>query len=306
MSEMDQHEAKTPSAAGHKVLLVTGPSGAGRSTAVNVLEDMGFEAIDNMPLSLLPRLLEGPPIGRPIALGIDVRNRDFSTNALISVIDQMSADANVDVDVMYLDCTADILLRRYSETRRRHPLAPTEAPLSGIEREFDLLGPVRARANVLIDTSDLTPHDLRSEIEHWFGGKPENKLAVSIQSFSYKRGIPRGVDIVQDCRFLNNPHWDPQLRAHDGTDQAVADYVESDSRFGPFFEKVEDLVDFLLPAYVDEGKSHLTIAFGCTGGQHRSVSVAEKLANTLAAKGWQVSKRHRELERRVSDAPSGS
>jgi len=288
----------------HRIVLVTGPSGAGRSTAVNALEDIGFEAIDNLPLTLLPRLLDGPPLGRPMALGIDVRNRDFSTNALIGLIDTLSQDPVLDVELLYLDCNSDVLVRRYSETRRRHPLAPVESPIQGIERELDLLAPVRDRADTLIDTSNLTPHNLRAEIEHWFDKKSTQRLAVSVQSFSYKRGIPRGVDMILDCRFLRNPYWDTKLRALNGTDADVAAYVQRDARFDQFFEKVQDLVELLLPAYTEEGKSHLSIAFGCTGGQHRSVALTEKLANALAASGWQVSKRHRELERRQSSAAS--
>ena len=290
--------AQNAESGAQRLVFVTGPSGAGRSTAVNALEDIGFEAIDNLPLSLVPRLLDGPPIGRPIALGIDVRNRDFSTNALIDVIDRLSANPEFEVELLYLDCSAEVLIRRYSETRRRHPLAPADAPAQGIEQEIDLLVPIRARANILIDTSELSPHELRAEIEHWLGSDAENRLAVSVQSFSYKRGTPRGIDMMFDCRFLKNPHWEPALRGLNGQAQAVADYIEQDPRFDEFFAKVTELVKMLLPAFAEEGKSHFSIGFGCTGGQHRSVAIAEKLANALAASGWQVSKRHRELERR--------
>ncbi len=300
--DLTRQERRTTAAPG--LVLVTGPSGAGRSTAVNVLEDMGFEAIDNLPLSMMPRLLEGPPLSRPMALGIDVRNRDFSTNALIELIDDLSARDELNVELLYLDCAADVLLRRYSETRRRHPMAPAESPQLGIEREFDLLVPIRARANILIDTSELTPHDLRAEIEGWFGTDATQKLAVSVQSFSYKRGIPRGVDMILDCRFLRNPYWSEPLRGLDGRDARVVEHIAEDARFADFFGKVEALVGMLLPAYAEEGKAHLAIAFGCTGGQHRSVAVAEKLANALAATGWQVSIRHRELERRGAGSPS--
>lgn len=289
-----------------RLVFVTGPSGAGRSTAVKALEDFGFEAIDNLPLSLLPRLLDGPPLGRPMALGIDVRNRDFSTGAMIDAIDRLSRNPNLDIELLYLDCSEDVLIRRFSETRRPHPIAQAETPSHGIQAEFDLLVPVRARANFLIDTSDLSPHELRTELEQAFDTAKGARLAVSVQSFSYKRGMPRGVDMVFDCRFLRNPHWDAQLRVLDGRDDKVADYVEQDERFEDFFNKVSELVTMLLPAFTDEGKSHLTIAFGCTGGQHRSVAIAEKLANALAASGWQVSKRHRELERRgVGPSTSG-
>ena len=290
--------------AGHRLVLVTGPSGAGRSTALNALEDLGFEVIDNLPLTLVPRLLDGPPLAQPLALGLDPRNRDFSVAALNDLAAQLRAAPAVDVEIVYLDCHGDVLLRRFSETRRRHPLAPAEGPAEGIARELDLLGPVRALADMLIDTSELTPHELRAEVAGWFGssgGTP--RLAVSIHSFSYKRGVPRGADMVFDCRFLRNPYWDPALRGLDGQAEAVAAYVAQDSRFQPFFDKVLDLALLLLPAYRDEGKSHLSIAFGCTGGQHRSVMVAEKLTNALADAGWRVSKRHRELERRGRAAP---
>ena len=281
-----------------RLVLVTGPSGAGRSTAINVLEDIGFETIDNLPLSLLPHLLEGPPIGRPLALGIDVRNRDFSTTTLIEMIDSLTANPDVDMELLYLDCRPEILVRRYSETRRRHPLAPAESPAQGIQREMDLLTPIRVRAGILLETSDMTPHDLRAEIQHLFAPESAQSLAVSVHSFSYKRGLPRGIDMVFDVRFLRNPYWEEKLRDKDGRSRDVAEYIEKDERFLPFFERILDLVLLLLPAYAEEGKSHLSIGFGCTGGQHRSVAVAERLANSLAKEAWQVSIRHRELERR--------
>jgi len=289
-----------------RVVLVTGPSGAGRSTAIKVLEDAGYEAIDNLPLSLLPRLLDGPPIGHPLALGIDVRNRDFSTAALIEMIENLSRTEGLKVELLYLDCSADVLVRRYSETRRRHPLAPAQSPIQGIGLEMDLLVPVRARADVLLDTSDLSPHDLRAEVERWFAPETGQRLAVSVHSFSYKRGVPRGVDMIFDCRFLKNPHWEESLRRFDGRDQQVADYIATDPRFDPFFGKVLDLVEMLLPAYMDEGKAHLSIGFGCTGGQHRSVAVAEKLVKALAHNGWQVSIRHREMERKARNGSTNS
>lgn len=287
-----------PAPADHRLLLVTGASGAGRSTAIDALEDLGFEAIDNLPLSLVPRLVDGPPSGRPLALGLDVRNRDFAATALIELIDGMTRDPRVEIEVLYLDCAQPELLRRYGETRRRHPLAPDGDPATGIEREVDLLAPIRARADVLIDTTDLNVHDLKAEIRTWFGGRPEGRMAVSLQSFSYKRGVPRGMDWVFDCRFLKNPHWVPDLRDRDGRDPAVAAHVAADPRHAPFTQRLHDLIAFLLPAQVAEGKAHLTIGFGCTGGQHRSVAVVEGLANALADEGWPVSKRHRELERR--------
>jgi len=286
--------AGAPGADGVPAVLVTGPSGAGRSTAIRALEDLGFEAIDNLPLGLVPRLRDGPGRAARLALGIDTRTRDFSVAGLLDLVATAPPPG---FEVLYLDCSADVLLRRFSETRRRHPLAPSGAPLAGIAREVDLLAPIRARADTLIDTSELTPHELRAEIARWHGAAGAPGLAVSVQSFSYRRGLPRGADMVFDCRFLRNPHWEPGLRARDGRDAEVAAFIAADPRFAPFFERVADLAETLLPAWVDEGKSHLAIAFGCTGGRHRSVALAERLAARLGAAGWQVSLRHREQER---------
>ncbi len=284
-----------------QLVLVTGPSGAGRSTAVHVLEDLQFEAIDNMPLTLIPRLLEGPGPDRPLALGVDTRNRDFSTAGLVELIAILTERPGIALTVLYLDCRSEVLLRRFSETRRRHPMAPAESPETGVTRELELLVPIRRRADILIDTSDLNVHQLREEIERWFAPGGDTRLAVSVQSFSYKRGLPRGIDMVFDCRFLRNPYWQPELRDRDGRDPQVTAHVAADPRFAPFFDRVLDLTRLLLPAYVEEGKSHLSIGFGCTGGQHRSVAMAETLAKALAVAGQQVSIRHRELESRRSE-----
>lgn len=282
----------------HRLVLVTGPSGAGRSTAIDALEDIGYEVIDNLPLSLVPRLIEGPPSVQPIALGVDVRNRDFNAASLIELIDKLTRAPMMNLRVLYLDCQPNVLIQRYSETRRRHPLAKETSPEEGVEREIDLLLPIKARADHLIDTTDLTVHHLKAEVARWFSVGTGPRLAVSMQSFSYKRGLPRGLDMVFDCRFLSNPHWEPALRALDGRDARVGDYVRQDPRFSEFHQRLRDLLLFLLPAHLDEGKSYLSIGFGCTGGQHRSVAVTEILADALAEKGWAVSKRHRELERR--------
>lgn len=286
-----------------RLVLVTGPSGAGRSTAINVLEDLGYEVIDNLPLSMLPRLLEGPQHKRPLALGIDVRNRDFSITGLTELVDDLMRQSRFATQLLYLDASPEVLVRRYSETRRRHPLAPAESATDGITREIDLLIPIRARADLLIDTSEMTPHQLRAEIELWFAEDDGADMAISVQSFSYKRGMPRGVDMAFDVRFLNNPYWEPSLRSLSGQDAEVRAYVAADARYEEFFAKVLDLTLLLLPAYQQEGKRHLTIAFGCTGGQHRSVTLAENLSKALADRDWAVSIRHRELERRAHGGP---
>lgn len=280
-----------------RFVLVTGPSGAGRSSALNVLEDIGFEAIDNLPLRLWPALLDGPGEATSVALGIDVRNRDFSSDAVMELVHQMAARPDITVDLLYLDCATDVLLRRFSETRRRHPLAPEERPADGIQREIDVLRAIRERADILIDTSQLNIHQLRAEVEHWFAPDGKHPIAISVQSFSYKRGLPRSVDTVLDCRFLRNPYWDPALRGLNGTDPLVAAYVSGDPRYAAFADRVFGLSELLLPAYQEEGKSHISIAFGCTGGQHRSVTLAEDVGLRLAQAGWQVSIMHRELDR---------
>ncbi|RMD93887.1 MAG: RNase adapter RapZ, partial [Alphaproteobacteria bacterium] len=247
-----------------------------------------------------------PPFGRPLALGLDTRNRDFSVEGFLELVRGLAVKPGLNAEILYLDCRQDVLVRRYSETRRRHPLAPKEPPTVGIERERDLLVPIRAQAEVIIDTSELTPHELAAEIRRFFDPSPEHRLAISVHSFSYKRGIPRGVDLVFDVRFLRNPHWEPELRELTGRDAPVQAHVSADPRHGAFLDRVGELVDFLLPAYREEGKVHLAIAFGCTGGRHRSVTLAEQLAKRLEKAGWQVSIRHRELERRAEAAPDST
>lgn len=282
------------------LVLVTGPSGAGRSSAIKCLEDVGYEAIDNMPLSLVPRLLDSDDQTGQLALGIDTRNRDFSTAALIDLIDQLNRMDRIELQVLYLDARPDALLRRFSETRRRHPLADLGSPSAAIAQENDLLMPIRDRADVLIETSDLSPHELRAEIVRWFAIDKTRQLMVSLHSFSYKRGLPRGLDLAFDCRFLRNPHWEPDLKPKTGLSADVVSYVMADKLYDPFFNKLVDMLLLLLPAYRDEGKSHLSIGLGCTGGQHRSVAVTENLARALEEGNWPVSIRHREFERRAA------
>ena len=282
-----------------RIVLVTGPSGAGRSTAIHVLEDLGFEAIDNLPMGLLMRLLDSSASAQPMALGIDARNRDFSTIGFIELAARLGRMEQVDLTILYLDCNDDVLLRRFSETRRRHPVAADASPATGIAREKEQLQPIREIADTLIDTSALNVHQLRAEVDRWFAPKSGRHLAVSVESFSYKRGLPRGLDMVFDCRFLANPYWRADLRDEDGRNQDVASYIEADRNYSVFFDRVVDLLVALLPAFRAEGKAHLSVAFGCTGGQHRSVAVAEAVAKALAEGGQQVAIRHREMERRA-------
>jgi len=284
------------------VAIVTGPAGAGRSTTIRAMEDLGFEAIDNLPLSLLERLLTGAPPPRPLAIGVDPRTRDFSTDGVRAILARLAEDPELDGSLVYIDCNTDTLLRRFSETRRRHPLAPHETPLAGIERERAILAPLRGIADVLVDTSTMSPHDCRDEISRWYSRAGAADLALSIQSFSFKRGTPRSADMVLDCRFLQNPHWQADLRPKTGQDPAVGAFVAKDPLFQPFVDQIMGMLNLLLPAFKAEGKAYFTLAFGCTGGRHRSVHLAETAGFLLAEAGWRVSIRHRELEQ----APGGA
>jgi len=280
------------------MLLVTGMSGAGRTTVIGALEDLGYEALNNFPLSLIETLIESmTETSPPIAIGVESRTRGFSASALTEIIDRLRQRWRTDAALIFLDCDDDVLLSRFSETRRRHPLAPAEDVATGIARERDVLGAVRDRADAIIDTSDSRQSDLKAELSARFALDRSAGLSVSVQSFSYKRGVPQGADMVMDCRFLRNPYWDKSLRPLDGRDPRIQSFVREDPLYGPFFEKFRDMVTMLLPAYRDEGKTHFTIALGCTGGLHRSVTVAEEATHRLAEAGWTVSVRHAEIER---------
>ena len=280
-----------------RLILVSGPAGAGRTTAIRSLEDLGFEAIDNLPLDLVKSVLKPKKASEKIAIGLDTRGRDFSVQGLLGLLKSLSSLEHVDFELLYLSCTMEVLLRRYSETRRRHPLADGKSPNEGIQQELILLEPIRHKADILIETSELTPHELKSSIKKLFLNKGVNLLSISLKSFSYKRGLPRGTDMTLDCRFLKNPHWQDELRDKTGLNPSVSEFVASDPKFSEFIEQVTKLLLFLLPSFKEEGKSSVEIGFGCTGGIHRSVAVTETVAKKLADSGWNVSIKHREIER---------
>ena len=280
-----------------QLILVSGPAGAGRTTAIRSLEDLGFEAIDNLPLDLVKSVLKPKKASEKIAIGLDTRGRDFSVEGLLGLLKSLSNLEHVDFELLYLSCTMEVLLRRYSETRRRHPLADGKPPHEGIEQELILLEPIRHKADILIETSDLTLHDLKASINKLFLNTEVNLLSISLKSFSYKRGLPRGADMTFDCRFLKNPHWQDELRDKTGLDHSVRKFVLSDPKSSEFIKRVTKLLLFLLPEFKKEGKSSVEIGFGCTGGIHRSVAVTETVAKVLADLGWNVSIKHREIER---------
>lgn len=278
-----------------KVILVTGMSGAGKGVALRTLEDCGFEAIDNIPLTLLPAVAGSGASPRPLALGADIRSRDFSERHFIGAIQELRKTPQLDLKMVYLDCDDEVLARRFKTTRRRHPLAGDRPVTDGIRNERQLTSGIKDIADFVIDTSETEPSELRQQIIAHFAPQ-QRQLAVSIVSFSYQRGVPREADLLFDVRFLSNPHYDPALNPKTGIDKDVGAYIEADKDFKSFFANMTGLLAPLLPRYMEEGKSFLTIAVGCTGGQHRSVHVAEKLGGFLQDRGYKVSVRHRELK----------
>ena len=276
-----------------RLVLVTGMSGAGRSTALKELEDLGFEAIDNIPLAMLDGI-DADRSGRPLAVGIDPRARDFAVD---SMLERMTdAAARFDIVSLFLHADEEALTRRYRETRRRHPMAPDGSPLAGIERELRLLEPLQRAADIVIDTSLLTAHDLRRLLRARFTSDPQEGMSIFVTSFSFRLGLPREADLVFDMRFLSNPHYIDALRPLTGRDGAVGAHIARDPDFAPFLEGVAALLWKLLPRYAREGRAYLTIAVGCTGGRHRSVFTAEELARLLRERGWRATLTHRDLE----------
>jgi UPF0042 nucleotide-binding protein len=288
-----------------RVILVTGMSGAGRTTALKSLEDIGYEAVDNLPLSLLASFAgpaQGPAQGeagaaggRPVAIGVDIRTRDFGVDPVLDELDRLAREAGYDVRTVFLDCDDDVLLRRYAETRRRHPLDSSKAVPDMIQLERRLLERLRARADVVIDTTGKSPWELKETLSQYFAPEAGQGLSLFVTSFAFRQGVPRESDLVFDVRFLKNPHYDPALRPLTGEDAAVQKAIESDPDFGAFFDSLTGMLEILLPRYAQEGKSYLTIAVGCTGGRHRSVYVARKLNDWLVARDWRVRLHHRDI-----------
>jgi len=279
-----------------KILIITGLSGAGMTTSLKVLEDMGYETIDGVPISLLPQLTDSP---QPLAIGIDIRTRGFKVDHLLTQLDDLHNEQHIDVKIVFLDCADDVIERRYVETRHRHPLAEDRPVSDGIRLERLQLAPLRERADQVIDTTDMAIKDCKRILQGSYSLETSPSLSIFVTSFSYKRGIPREADLVFDVRFLRNPHYDLTLRPLTGEDEAVGSYIEADAHFAPFFSALTHLLHPLLPRYSAEGKSYLTLAIGCTGGQHRSVYTAKKLAHWLKNAGENAQLQHRELTNRA-------
>ena len=296
---------------GQDILLVTGLSGAGKSTVLKTLEDLGWEVVDNLPLMLLDRLLDvEPPAGsggraQSLALGIGARTRDFDPARIVARIAPLRSHG-LHIGTLFLDCAGGELERRYAETRHRHPLSLDRPASDGIARERELLAPLRDAADRLIDTTDLTANALAGHIRAIYARDGAAEPVLTVTSFGFKRGLPRDADLVFDMRFLRNPHWKPALRPDTGLDQAVAAYVAADPAYEPAVSRIEELIALLLPRYREEGKSYVAVAIGCTGGRHRSVHVAERIAGFLRGRGFSPTVAHRDLGATPSNPGEGS
>lgn len=281
-----------------RIVLLSGMSGAGLSTCLKIFEDLGYEAVDNLRLGLVPALIDDATTARRhLAVSIDTRNANFTVDDLLRIDHALADRQDLDVSLLFLDCSDEKLQRRFTETRRRHPLAFDRPVTDGIRAERDLLWNLKNDSDHVIDTSETSVHDLRRLISGPYRFDDEKSLTLYIMSFSYRHGIPREADLVFDVRFLANPHWIASLRPLTGKDEAVADHIQKDPDYPSFIAHLTDLILPLLPRYQQEGKSYLTIAFGCSGGKHRSVMMAEELATILKKHGYAAEVGHRDLDR---------
>lgn len=283
-----------------QLVIITGMSGAGKTVAIQSFEDLGFFCVDNLPPTLLPKFLDlmkesGNKMNK-VALGMDLRGREFF-DSLFEALDNLGDKPWITPQILFLDAKDSTLVSRYKETRRSHPLAPTGSPLSGIEQEREILEEIKGRAQIIFDTSDMKPRELREKIVNHFSAQNNHTFSVNVQSFGFKYGVPIDADLVFDVRFLPNPHYIDTMRPKTGLDEEVSSYVLKWSETQKFIEKVTDLLAFMLPHYKREGKSQLVIAIGCTGGQHRSVTLAEHFTNHFG-KDHKVHVTHRDIERR--------
>jgi RNase adapter protein RapZ len=282
----------------NQLILVTGMSGAGKSVALKTLEDIGFEAVDNIPLSILPLLINGSSdASRFLAVGVDIRNRDFFSKKLSTQLKSLQKRPGWNTRLLFLDCDDEILQRRFTETRRKHPVSIDRPITDGISHEREMLAELREQADIVVDSSSFTVIDLKQWIRSNFSTGNDIALSIIVTSFSFRQGLPREADLVFDVRFLQNPHYVDHLRELDGRDAPIADYIARDESYPQFFANLTGMLLPLLPRYQQEGKSYLTIAIGCTGGKHRSVFVTEQLGAVLTAQGYRVVVKHRELEK---------
>jgi len=310
MSSETDSAAASGKAMTQRLLLVTGLLGAGKTTALKVLEDLGWEVIDNFPIRFLEGLIDSPArpegdIRPPLAIGFDTRTRGFDPNRIIAQVKQLTARDDIELTTLFLDCSGKELERRYNETRRRHPLADGMPVAAGIAAERELLSPMRRWADMVIDTSEFSVNELQQVIRERFVAESTQAMTVTVSSFGFSRGMPPAADLVFDMRFLDNPHWIAELRPLTGRDAAVGDHIRKDPAFTEAFERIRDLILVLLPRYQAQGKAYVHIAFGCTGGRHRSVFTAEQIAAALRTSGFSPTLLHRNLGARAADLLEG-
>jgi len=304
--------ADSPADPRQRVLLVTGLSGAGKTTALRALEDLGWETVDNFPIRLLERMIgkaekggsDGEP-RPPLAVGFDSRTRGFVPQDIIARVKKLTARPDLDLATLFLDCRSDELIRRYNETRRRHPMAADHPVTEGIKADRELLEPLRRWAESVIDTSAMSSNDLQQAVRERYAASGSPEMTVTVSSFGFARGTPPLADLVFDMRFLDNPHWVPELRELTGLDPAVGEHIAGDAAWDEAFGRIRDLVLQLLPRYGAQGKAYVHVACGCTGGRHRSVYTAEMLAGALREAGFSPTVIHRNLGSRAADQVEG-
>ncbi len=293
----------------HRVLLVTGVLGAGKSTALRALEDMGWETIDNFPIRLLERLIDSPDTSSdmhaPLALGFDSRTRGFNPHTMIDLVKRLTARVDIELTTLFLDCGGEELQRRYNETRRRHPLSADLPAASGIAAEREVMEPLRRWADVVVNTTLFSSNDLQQAIREQFALGTAPALTLTVSSFGFSRGMPPVADFVLDMRFLDNPHWDAELKPLTGKDAEIGAFIRRDPALAPAFEHIRALLLAVLPRFAAQGKSYVHIAFGCTGGRHRSVYMAEQIGAVLREAGFSPTMLHRNLTSRAADQIEG-
>jgi RNase adapter protein RapZ len=302
--------AKSLQPARQRVLLVTGLLGAGKTTALKVLEDLGWETIDNFPIRLLDRLIDSPDAPSPenrssLAIGFDSRTRGFDPVKVIERVKKLITRTDLELTTLFLDCSGQELERRYNETRRRHPLAQDLPASTGIAAERELMEPLRRWADMVVSTTNFTANDLQQAVREQFLSNSDRAMTVTVTSFGFSRGVPPIADLLFDMRFLDNPHWDSELRPKTGQDPAVAAHIRKDPAFEEAFTKIRDLLLMLLPRYQAQGKAYVNIAFGCTGGRHRSVFTAEQISAALREADYAPTLLHRNLSSRAADLVEG-
>lgn len=297
LSSMSQNNEEQQNTSARRILFVSGLSGAGMSSALKNLEDFGFEVFDNFPVSFVEGLIDEEGASqRPIAFGLDTRTRRFDPQDVVEQIQRLQLRTDLEVQLCFLTCDDETIFKRYSETRRPHPLAKERPIADGIGLERNWLQALLDRADFVIDTTGLSVHDLKKLLGSNFSEEAnEQKVYVTVMSFGFKNGLPREADMVLDVRFLENPHWDRTLRPLTGKDKVIQDFIRRDEGFEPLTQHVDSLLEVLLPRYEVEGKSYFTLAVGCTGGKHRSVFLAERWSEVISKLGFAVSVRHRDL-----------